>query len=172
MEAHTHTRRDIFLHTANILKHSEDDLKEMIRAETSCTPFFAAFQIEFATSCIQEIASGISSTVGEVSNVASPDTMGFIFREAPLPPIGQSLVLVYRGSRFLDQFCRLRFGMLLSFSSGDRWHRLLVLAAAWFSKLPNFLPRLTTCLLKLSLRPVYQVVQSMSYRRAEIMRLL
>ncbi|KAH8791286.1 hypothetical protein F5882DRAFT_489506 [Hyaloscypha sp. PMI_1271] len=169
---HTHTRRDIFLHTANILKNREDDLKEMMRAETSCTAFFAAFQIECATSCIQEIASGISSTVGEVFNVASPDTMGFIFREDPLPPIGQSLVLVYRGSRFLDQFCRLRLGMPLSFSLGDRWHRLLVLAAAWFSKLPNFLPRLTTCLLKLSLRPVYQVVQSMSYRRAEIKRLL
>jgi acyl-CoA reductase-like NAD-dependent aldehyde dehydrogenase len=58
----------------------------MMRAETSCKAFFAAFQIEFATSCIQEIASRISSMVGEVPNVASPDTMGFIFREA-LGPI-------------------------------------------------------------------------------------
>jgi acyl-CoA reductase-like NAD-dependent aldehyde dehydrogenase len=48
---HTHTQQDIFLHSANILKHREDDLKEMMRAETSCTAFFAAFQIAFATSC-------------------------------------------------------------------------------------------------------------------------
>ncbi|KAE9372002.1 ALDH-like protein [Stipitochalara longipes BDJ] len=80
------TRRDILLRTANIIRRRQEDLKEMMCAETSCTASFAAFQIEFATSCIREIASRISSMVGEVPNMASPDTIGFIFREA-LGPI-------------------------------------------------------------------------------------
>jgi acyl-CoA reductase-like NAD-dependent aldehyde dehydrogenase len=79
-------RRDILLRTADIIKAREVDLKEMMRAETSCTTAFAAFGIEFTTACIREIASRISSMVGEVPNMDSPDTMGFIFREA-LGPI-------------------------------------------------------------------------------------
>jgi acyl-CoA reductase-like NAD-dependent aldehyde dehydrogenase len=80
------TRRDILLRTADIIQQREDDLKEMMCSETSCTSSYAAFQIEFAISCIREIASRISSMVGEVPNMASPDTIGFIFREA-LGPI-------------------------------------------------------------------------------------
>jgi len=80
------TRRDILFRTASMIKQREDYLKEMMCAETSCSASYAAFQIEFATSCIREIASRVSSLVGEVPNMASPDTMGFIFREA-LGPI-------------------------------------------------------------------------------------
>jgi acyl-CoA reductase-like NAD-dependent aldehyde dehydrogenase len=81
------TRRDILLRTADIVRRRAIDLKQMMRAETSCASSFADFRIEFAISCIRETASRISSMVGKVPNMASPDTMGFIFREALGPTL-------------------------------------------------------------------------------------
>jgi hypothetical protein len=69
------TSRDILFRTVDIIKSREAELKNMMCAETSCTAPFADFQIEFATSCLMEIASRISSMVGEISNMASSDSI-------------------------------------------------------------------------------------------------
>ena len=53
----------------------------MMCTETSCSAPFADFQIEFATSCLKETASRISSMVGEIPNMATSDSIGFIFKE-------------------------------------------------------------------------------------------
>jgi acyl-CoA reductase-like NAD-dependent aldehyde dehydrogenase len=79
-------RRDILLKAADIIRRREVEFKDMMRAETSCAPHFAAFNIEYTISLMKETASRISSMVGEVPNMASSSTLGFIFREA-LGPI-------------------------------------------------------------------------------------
>jgi hypothetical protein len=141
------TSRDVqvLFRTVEIIKSREAELKNMMCAETSCTAPFADFQIEFATSCLMEIASRISGMVGEISNMASRDSIGLIFREALGPilliaPWNASMILAGRYEPINESKLNQRLTNDLQFPCCYRWcwmHSCLQSARAVFKELPH-----------------------------------
>ena len=82
-------RRDLLLRAADIFEARKAEAIRLQVAETSCETSWAGFNVGYGLVVIREIASKITSVLGEMPRMTSESNLCLVFKE----PIGPSLLI-------------------------------------------------------------------------------
>lgn len=80
------TRRQIILRAADILESRKEELVKIQREETSCQERWARINTDFAVRNMREIASKVTSIIGQIPPLESENQIALIFKE-PVGPV-------------------------------------------------------------------------------------